>query len=123
MEKNMNNHIKILFIFSLYNHKQTLMILNYICTFVLTEGENPSDVQVITSQREQGTVHLFIGTRHNPDKITFVSFTTNHTHDTKYQGLGAHFLFESVLPFVLSASLCRSFLDNSFGMSPCRRCF
>jgi hypothetical protein len=29
------------------------MILNYICTFGLTEGKSPSDVQAITSQREQ----------------------------------------------------------------------
>jgi hypothetical protein len=26
---------------SLYNHEQTLMILNYICTFGLTEGKSP----------------------------------------------------------------------------------
>jgi hypothetical protein len=49
------------------------MILNYICTFGLTEGKKfKSDVQVITSQREQygATVHLFIGTRRSLCKIT-----------------------------------------------------
>jgi hypothetical protein len=35
------------------------MILNYICTFGLTEGKSPSDVRAITSQREQYGV-LFI---------------------------------------------------------------
>jgi hypothetical protein len=37
-------------------------------------------VRVNTSQREQygGTVHLFIGTGHSPDEITFVSLVTNH---------------------------------------------
>jgi hypothetical protein len=41
------------------------MILNYICTFGLTEGKNPRVmVQVSTSQHEKYgvTVHLFIGT-------------------------------------------------------------
>jgi hypothetical protein len=36
------------------------------------------DVRAITMQREQyrGTVHLFIGTGRNPDKITSVSLIT-----------------------------------------------
>jgi hypothetical protein len=61
-------------------------------------------VRVITSQCEQygGTVHLFIGTGHSPDKITFVSLITNHNHDTNYQGLYGLFLFKSVPPFVSS---------------------
>jgi hypothetical protein len=48
-----------------------------------------SDVRVITRQCEQygGTVHLFIGTRHSPDKITFMSLKTNHDYDSNYQGL------------------------------------
>jgi hypothetical protein len=64
------------------------MILNYICTFGLTEGKSPSDVRAITSQREQygGTVHLFIGMGHSPDKITFMSLKTNHNYDTNYRG-------------------------------------
>jgi hypothetical protein len=62
------------------------MILNYICTFGLTKGKSPSDVRAITSQREQygGIVHLFIGTGHSPDKITFMSLKTNHNYDTNY---------------------------------------
>jgi hypothetical protein len=59
-------------------------------------------VRVNTSQREQyrGTVHLFIGTGHSPDKITFVSLITNHNQNTNYQGLNGLLLFKSVLPFV-----------------------
>jgi hypothetical protein len=40
-------------------------MLNYICTFGLTEGKKSKrDARTNTSQREQygGTVHLFIGT-------------------------------------------------------------
>jgi hypothetical protein len=58
--------------------------------------------------------------------------TTNHNHDTNYQGLCGIFLFKSVPPFVSSVSSCRSSFDCSFGiqlhvtpvcMSSCRRCF
>jgi hypothetical protein len=110
------------------------MISNYIYTFGLTEGKNPSDMQAITSQREQygGPVHLFIGMGHSPDKITFMSLITNQNHDTNYQGLCGLFLFKSVPPFVSSVSSCRSSFNCSFGihlhvkpacMSSCRRYF
>jgi hypothetical protein len=71
---------------------------------------------VNTSQREQygGTVHLFIGTGHNPVKIAFISLISNYNHDTNYQGLSGLFLFKSVLPFVSDVSSCRSSLDYSF---------
>jgi hypothetical protein len=74
------------------------MILNYICTFGLIEGKNPGDVRMNNSQPEQygGTVHLFIGTGRSSDKITFMPLTTNHNHDTNYQGLCGLFLFKSV---------------------------
>jgi hypothetical protein len=60
------------------------------------------DARVNTSQCEQyrGTVHLFIGTRHNPVKITFMSSTTSYNHDTNYHGSTGLFLFKSVQPFV-----------------------
>jgi hypothetical protein len=91
-------------------------------------------VRVITSQREQyrGTVHLFIGTGHSPDKITFMPLITNHNHDTNYQGLCSLFLFKSVMPFVWSVSSCRSSFNCSVGIhlhvtptciSSCRGCF
>jgi hypothetical protein len=42
--------------------------------------ESKCDVRVNTSQREQygDTIHLFIGTGHSLDEITFVSLVTNH---------------------------------------------
>jgi hypothetical protein len=60
------------------------------------------DVQVNTSQREPygGTVHLFIGTRRSPIKITFMFLMTSYNHDTNYHGLIGLFLFKSVQPFV-----------------------
>jgi hypothetical protein len=59
---------------------------------------------VITSHRKQygGIVHLFIGTGHSPNKITFVSLITNHNHNTNYQGLCGLFLFKSVPSFVFA---------------------
>jgi hypothetical protein len=43
----------------------------------------------ITIQREQYgvTVHLFIGTGHNPDKITFMPLTFTLNYNGSYQGL------------------------------------
>jgi hypothetical protein len=77
-----------------------------------------SDAGMISGPREQyvNTVHLFIGTGHSPDKITFMSLVTNHNHDTNYQGLCGLFLFKSVPPFVSSASSCRSSFDCSFSI-------
>ena len=52
-------------------------MLNYKCTFVLTEGKKyKRDTQASTSQREQymGTVHLFIGIGCNLCKSTFMPF-------------------------------------------------
>jgi hypothetical protein len=62
------------------------------------------DTGEITMQREQyrGTVHLFIGTRLNPDKITSISLITNYDHNTDYQGLYSLFLFKLVSSFVFS---------------------
>jgi hypothetical protein len=91
-------------------------------------------VRAITSQREQyvDTVHLFIGTERNPDKITFVPLITNHDYNTNYQGLCSLFLFKSVPPFVSSVSSCRSSFSCSFSIHlhvtpacllSCRRCF
>jgi hypothetical protein len=77
--------------------------LNYICTFGLTEDiKYKRDTQASTSQREQygGTVHLFIDTRRNSVKITFMSSTTSYNHDTNYHGLIGLFIFKSVQPFV-----------------------
>ena len=60
------------------------------------------DTRANTSQREQygGTVHLFIGTKHSPVKIPFMSSTTSYNHDTNYRGPISLFLFKSVQPFI-----------------------
>jgi hypothetical protein len=60
------------------------------------------DARVNTSQHELYgvTVHLFIGTRRSPVKITFMPLTNNYKHDTNYHGLNGLFLFRSVQPFV-----------------------
>jgi hypothetical protein len=60
------------------------------------------DARASTNQREQygDTVHLFIGTRRSPVKITFIPFTTNYNHDTNYHGPICLFIFKSVQPFV-----------------------
>jgi hypothetical protein len=64
--------------------------------------ESKCDVWVNTRPREQYgvTVHLFIGTRRSPVKITFMSLITNYKRDTNYHGLIGLFLFKSVQPFV-----------------------
>jgi hypothetical protein len=58
---------------------------------------------VITRSREQcrDTVHLFIGTRYNLHKITFMSFTIDYNNDTKHHGSLSQFIFKSVRPFIL----------------------
>jgi hypothetical protein len=64
--------------------------LYYIDTFGLAEGK---DARVITIQREQygATFHLFIGTGHNPEKITFMPLAFTHDHSTNYHGLSGLF--------------------------------
>jgi hypothetical protein len=49
-------------------------------------------------KREQyeGTIHLFIGTGHNPCKFTFMSSTNDYNHYTAYHGLIGHLIFKSV---------------------------
>jgi hypothetical protein len=50
---------------------------------------------VITIQREQygGTAHLFIGTGHSPDKITYMSLITNYIYSIDHKGLHSIFPF------------------------------
>jgi hypothetical protein len=75
-------------------------------------------VRVITIQREQyeGTVHLFIGTGHNPYKITSMSLITNYIYSVDHQGLHSLFPFKSVSSFVFSMSPCQSSFNRSFGL-------
>jgi hypothetical protein len=60
------------------------------------------DARANTSHCEQyrGTVHVFIGTGHNPIKITFMSSTTSYNYNTNYHGPIGLFFFKSVQPFV-----------------------
>jgi hypothetical protein len=69
------------------------------------------------SQREQyvNTVHLFIGTGHNPCKITSMPFAFDNNSIVIYMGLDSLFLFKSVSSFLLS---CRSSLAHNFGSVP-----
>ena len=52
----------------------------------------------MSNQREQygGTVHLFIGTEHNPHKITSISFTFGSRSIVIHRGLNSLFIFKSV---------------------------
>jgi hypothetical protein len=75
------------------------MISNYKCTFILKEGKSTSMMQKqMPSQREQygSTVHLFIGTRRSPCKITHMPFTFANDSIVIHQGLNSLFLFKSI---------------------------
>jgi hypothetical protein len=77
------------------------MTSNYKCTFGLKEDKGTSVTQKqMPSQREQyrSTVHLFIGTRHSPCKITSMPFTFVNDSIVIHQGLNSLFPFKSV-PF------------------------
>jgi hypothetical protein len=90
----------------MYKHYQSLY---YIDTFGLFEGD---DTRAITIQREQywDTVHLFIGTGHNPSKNTFMTLTSAHNPNTKHQGLTSLFLFDLSLSLTFVVTLSRSCL-------------
>jgi hypothetical protein len=69
----MNNYIKS----SNYKRLQVNDIKLHLYLRLDIRLESESDVQAVTSQREQygGTIHLFIGTGHSLGKITFMSLT------------------------------------------------
>jgi hypothetical protein len=75
------------------------MITNYKCTFGLKEGKSTSVTQKqMPSQSEQYgiTVHLFIGTRRSPCKITPMPFTFANNSIVIHRGLNGIFPFKSV---------------------------
>ena len=78
------------------------------------------DVRVNTSQREQYsvTVHLFIGTRRSPDKITFMSMTFTLNHNASYQVLSSLFPLRSVSFLIFVIILSRSSISHSFDIHP-----
>ena len=89
IKKNVNNgDISTTYLHSHFiNINKYSQYLYYIVTFGLPEGENVRVTrELITVQREQykGTVHLFIGTGRNPNKITFMSLITNYNHNVDY---------------------------------------
>jgi hypothetical protein len=65
------------------------------------------DAKMSTSQREQyeGTVHLFIGTGHNPCKITSMPFTFANDFKVVHRGLNSLFPFKSVPFFAIMPKL------------------
>jgi hypothetical protein len=78
---------------------------------------------VITIQREQydATVHLFIGTRRSPDKITFIFLIFIVNHKASYQGLSSLFPFRSV-PFSSFVIILSRSSSHCFGVrSSCFR--
>jgi hypothetical protein len=75
------------------------MITNYKCTFGLKEEKSTSVTQKqMPSQREQygSTVHLFIGTRRSPCKVTPMPFTFANNFIVIHRGLNSLFPFKSV---------------------------
>jgi hypothetical protein len=81
--------------------------------------KSESDARVITIQCEQYgvTVHLFIGTEHSLDKITFRSLTFTVDHKASCRGLSSLFSFRLVSSFTIVLVLSRSFFSHSFGAS------
>jgi hypothetical protein len=76
------------------------MLTNYKCTFGLREDKRTSvtQKQMMPSQREQyeSTVHLFIGTRRNPCKVTPMPLTFGNNSIVIHRGLNSLFPFKSV---------------------------
>ena len=92
--------------FLFYYYGKIEIISNYKCTFGLKEGESTSVTQKQMSSpcpQYGGTVHLFIGTGHNPYKITFMSFTLDNNSIIICRGLNSLFIFKSVSPFCCHA--------------------
>jgi hypothetical protein len=91
--------------------------LYFIDTFGLTKGEKVNDAGAITMQRELYgvTVHLFIGTGHSPDKITFISLTFTGNRRASYQGLSSLSPFRSVSSSTFVVILNRRSFSHSFG--------
>jgi hypothetical protein len=75
------------------------MTSNYKCTFNLKGDESTGVTQKqMPNPREQygDIVHLFIGARHSPYKITFMPFTFDNNSIVVYRGLNSLFIFKSV---------------------------
>ena len=88
--------------------------------YLQLEGNESTSVtqKWMPSQREQygGTVHLFIGTGHNPYKITFMPFTLDNNSIVIYRGLNSLFIFKSVSLFVATPKLSCSHLRRCINL-------
>ena len=82
--------------------------------YLQLEGDESTSVtqERMPNQREQygGTVLLFIGTGHNPYKITFMPFTFDNNSIVIYRGLDSLFIFKSVSFSATTPKLSRSHL-------------
>jgi hypothetical protein len=102
-----------------YYHKEIEKTSNYKCTFGLEGNESTSVMQKqVPSQREQygGTVHLFIGTGHNPYKITSMPFTFGSNSIVIHRGLNSLFIFKSVSFSATTSKLSRSHLRHCINL-------
>jgi hypothetical protein len=93
------------------------MISNYKCTFGSKEGKSTNVTpKQMPSQREhyRSNVHLFIGTRRSPCKITPMPFTFANDSIVTHRVLNSLFLLSRFL-FLLT---CRSSPARSFGPAP-----
>jgi hypothetical protein len=73
-------------------------------------------VNTIQCEQYGVTVHLFIGTRRSPNKITLMSLTFIANHKASYQGLSSLFPFRSVSSSTFIITLNRSSFSHSFGV-------
>ena len=88
--------------------------------YLQLEGDESTGVtqKQMPSQREQygGTVHLFIGTGHNPYNITFMPFTFDNNSIVIYRGLNSLFIFKSVSFSATMPKLSRSHLRRCINL-------
>jgi hypothetical protein len=82
------------------------------------------DARAITIQREQygGIVHLFIGTRCNPSKNTFMTLTCTNNRNINHQGLTSLFFFDSASCLTFVATLSRSCRSSALVVVAIRQC-
>jgi hypothetical protein len=82
------------------------------------------DARAITIQREQygGTVHLFIGMGHNPNKNTFMTLTCTHNRNINHQGLTSLFFFDSPSCLTFVATLSRSCRSSTLVVVAFKQC-
>jgi len=88
--------------------------------YLQLEGDESTSVtqKWMPSPREQygGTIHLFIGTGHNPYKITFMPFTFDNNSIVICRGLNSLFIFKSVSHFVATPKLSCSHLRRCINL-------